>query len=135
MIAFYKLLLLFLLKGACSVIGLSSKSQQFHSKPTTVSLSDMKILPIPALSDNYMYLLVDKDTRQCAAVDPVEPEKASQVTFQKPNEWNFHIFTPHDWVLSFAAWYNCIYMGSDSLCYLKSETTEVRSYKCLFIIM
>lgn len=82
--------------GACSVIGLSSKSRQFHSKPTTVSLSDMKILPIPALSDNYMYLLVDEDTRQCAAVDPVEPEKASQVTFKKPNEWNFHIFTPHD---------------------------------------
>ena len=84
MIAFYKLLLFFLLKGACSVIGLSSKSQQFHSKPTTVSLSDMKILPIPALSDNYMYLLVDEETRQCAAVDPVEPEKVSQATFQKP---------------------------------------------------
>jgi len=35
----------------------------------------MKIELLPALEDNYMYLLIDEDTKQCAAVDPVEPEK------------------------------------------------------------
>nr|CDS34423.1 hydroxyacylglutathione hydrolase [Hymenolepis microstoma] len=35
----------------------------------------MRVLTIPALSDNYMYLLVDEKTNQCAAVDPVEPKK------------------------------------------------------------
>jgi hypothetical protein len=52
-----------------------SNSQEFHSKPITTSQPDMKIRSIPALEDNYMYLLIDEDTKQCAAVDPVEPEK------------------------------------------------------------
>jgi hydroxyacylglutathione hydrolase len=33
------------------------------------------VTAIPALEDNYMYLLVDTETKQAAAVDPVEPEK------------------------------------------------------------
>lgn len=35
----------------------------------------MNVIPIEALSDNYMYLLVDETTKECAAVDPVEPSK------------------------------------------------------------
>ncbi|CAF0800779.1 unnamed protein product [Brachionus calyciflorus] len=35
----------------------------------------MNVIPIEALSDNYMYLLVDEKTKHCAAVDPVEPDK------------------------------------------------------------
>jgi glyoxylase-like metal-dependent hydrolase (beta-lactamase superfamily II) len=35
----------------------------------------MNIVPIEALSDNYMYLLIDEQSRECAAVDPVEPKK------------------------------------------------------------
>jgi len=35
----------------------------------------MRIEIVPALSDNYMYLLVDEKTLECAAVDPVEPDK------------------------------------------------------------
>ena len=46
-----------------------------HSRPSLTQLKDMKIQLLPALEDNYMYLLVDEDTKQCAAVDPVEPEK------------------------------------------------------------
>ena len=29
---------------------------------------------LPALSDNYMYLLVDQNTKEAAVVDPVDPE-------------------------------------------------------------
>lgn len=45
----------------------SLKSLSTHS-----SISKMiKVFPIKALQDNYMYLLVDDSTRQAAAVDPV----------------------------------------------------------------
>jgi len=40
----------------------------------------MRIEVVPALSDNYMYLLVDDITGECAAVDPVEPDKFLQQT-------------------------------------------------------
>lgn len=35
----------------------------------------MKVELLPALSDNYMYLLIDVDSREAAVVDPVEPVK------------------------------------------------------------
>ncbi|KAJ1725733.1 Cytoplasmic glyoxalase II, partial [Coemansia biformis] len=35
----------------------------------------MKIIPVPCLSDNYAYVLVDETTNTAAVVDPVEPEK------------------------------------------------------------
>jgi len=35
----------------------------------------MRVNFVPALSDNFMYLLYDQTTKQVAAVDPVEPEK------------------------------------------------------------
>lgn len=35
----------------------------------------MKIELLPALSDNYMYLLIDVDSKEAAIVDPVEPVK------------------------------------------------------------
>ncbi|XP_064406373.1 hydroxyacylglutathione hydrolase, mitochondrial-like [Halichondria panicea] len=41
---------------------------------STVDLGHMTIKLLPALSDNYMYLLIDKSTKQAATVDPVKPE-------------------------------------------------------------
>ena len=38
----------------------------------------MNVVPIEALSDNYMYLLIDEASKECAAVDPVEPEKVME---------------------------------------------------------
>ena len=34
----------------------------------------MKVMVLPALSDNYMYLLVDEESREAAVVDPVAPD-------------------------------------------------------------
>ncbi|XP_074035995.1 hydroxyacylglutathione hydrolase tenzing norgay isoform X2 [Leptinotarsa decemlineata] len=34
----------------------------------------MKVTILPALSDNYMYLITDENTKQAAVVDPVEPD-------------------------------------------------------------
>lgn len=44
-------------------------------KSAVVEQANMKIELLPALSDNYMYLLVDTETREAAVVDPVEPVK------------------------------------------------------------
>ncbi len=44
---------------------------------STVDLGHMTIKLLPALSDNYMYLLIDKSTKQAATVDPVKPEHVS----------------------------------------------------------
>lgn len=38
----------------------------------------MKIELLPALGDNYMYLLIDADTKEAAVVDPVEPIKVCE---------------------------------------------------------
>ena len=35
----------------------------------------MYVKIIPALQDNYMYLLVSEETKEAAIVDPVEPKK------------------------------------------------------------
>ena len=43
----------------------------------------MDITPIPALGDNYMYLVVDTWTKEAAVVDPVEPEKCVAAAKQK----------------------------------------------------
>ncbi|XP_062566489.1 LOW QUALITY PROTEIN: hydroxyacylglutathione hydrolase, mitochondrial-like [Saccostrea cucullata] len=82
---------------AGSVALLTSTSKQFHSKPITVSQPDMKIRLVPALEDNYMYLLVDEETRQCAAVDPVEPEKIIEAVKEEKCTLTTILTTHHHW--------------------------------------
>lgn len=57
-------------------------------KSSIVEQTDMKIELLPALTDNYMYLLIDEDTKEAAIVDPVEPVKVHCVHIikQKTNE-------------------------------------------------
>lgn len=42
----------------------------------------MDIRTVPALQDNYMYLVIDQKTKQAAAVDPAEPEKVFKKFWQ-----------------------------------------------------
>ena len=35
----------------------------------------MKVITIPILSDNYSYLIIDKDNKSCSAVDPAGPKE------------------------------------------------------------
>lgn len=41
----------------------------------TVEQGAMKVELLPALTDNYMYLIIDDDTKEAAIVDPVQPQK------------------------------------------------------------
>lgn len=44
-------------------------------KSLTVEQDMMKVELLPALTDNYMYLIIDEDTKEAAIVDPVQPQK------------------------------------------------------------
>ena len=44
-------------------------------KSHLVEQANMRVELLPALSDNYMYLLIDEASREAAIVDPVEPIK------------------------------------------------------------
>ncbi|XP_046545916.1 hydroxyacylglutathione hydrolase, mitochondrial-like isoform X2 [Haliotis rubra] len=57
----------------------------------------MRVKLIPALEDNYMYLLIDEDTKQCAAVDPVEPEKIVSAVKEEGVLLNAVLTTHHHW--------------------------------------
>ena len=46
----------------------------YHSEQKLVDQNTMKIRILPALSDNYMYLLMDPATNEAAIIDPVDPE-------------------------------------------------------------
>ena len=53
-------------------------------------LNKMNVVPVEALEDNYMYLLIDEATKEAAAVDPVEPAKVTKnITL---NELSYSIF-------------------------------------------
>ena len=46
-----------------------------HDSRSTEELDHLTVKLLPALSDNYMYLIIDKATREAAIVDPVNPEE------------------------------------------------------------
>jgi hydroxyacylglutathione hydrolase len=57
----------------------------------------MNIIPVPALQDNYMYLVIDKKTREAAAVDPAEPEKLLSEAKKEGVTVNSVLTTHHHW--------------------------------------
>jgi len=77
-----------------SALGLR---RQFHSAPRTVKQADMRVRIIPALQDNYMYLLVDEKTKQAAIVDPVEPDSVRSAVKEEGAQLTTVLTTHHHW--------------------------------------
>lgn len=75
----------------------STPASGFHSKPFTVSHEAMKVKVIPALDDNYMYLLIDEKTKAAAIVDPVQPDKAIASAKEDGVEISMVLTTHHHW--------------------------------------
>ncbi|XP_067858950.1 hydroxyacylglutathione hydrolase, mitochondrial [Heptranchias perlo] len=74
----------------------------FHSgssvrKSKTVIKPNMKVELLPALADNYMYLLIDNDTREAAIVDPVEPQKVVEAVKKHGVKLTTVLTTHHHW--------------------------------------
>ena len=51
-----------------------AQQHQHHTSSHVEELSHMTVHALPALQDNYMYLLVDKSSKEAAIVDPVNPQ-------------------------------------------------------------
>ncbi|XP_008327114.1 putative hydrolase PNKD [Cynoglossus semilaevis] len=50
-----------------------------HSTVQPMEFSDLKIIPIPVLSDNYSYLIIDKTSSVAVVVDPADPQTVQAV--------------------------------------------------------
>ncbi|KAJ0058116.1 hypothetical protein NL108_007405, partial [Boleophthalmus pectinirostris] len=66
-------------------------------KSSLVEQANMKVELIPALSDNYMYLLIDPDTREAAIVDPAEPIKVVEAVRKHGVKLTTVLTTHHHW--------------------------------------
>jgi len=68
-----------------------------HSSQNLVTGDSMRVKILPALSDNYMYLLVDNKTNQAAIVDPVEPDTVMRAVEEEGVELTTVLTTHHHW--------------------------------------
>jgi hydroxyacylglutathione hydrolase len=68
-----------------------------HSSSLLTQHADMRVKLLPALEDNYMYLLIDEKSKQCAVIDPVDPEKVQQALKEEGVELTTVLTTHHHW--------------------------------------
>uniref|UniRef100_A0AAF6Z7E8 Hydroxyacylglutathione hydrolase n=1 Tax=Bos taurus TaxID=9913 RepID=A0AAF6Z7E8_BOVIN len=66
-------------------------------KSLTVDQGTMKVELLPALTDNYMYLLIDEDTKEAAIVDPVQPQKVVETARKHGVKLTTVLTTHHHW--------------------------------------
>ncbi|XP_078414784.1 hydroxyacylglutathione hydrolase, mitochondrial [Cetorhinus maximus] len=66
-------------------------------KSETIIQANMKVELLPALADNYMYLLIDNETREAAIVDPVEPQKVVEAVKKHGVKLTTVLTTHHHW--------------------------------------
>ncbi|EPY88932.1 hydroxyacylglutathione hydrolase, mitochondrial-like protein [Camelus ferus] len=57
----------------------------------------MKVESLPALTDNYMYLVIDDDTKEAAIVDPVQPQKVVETVRKYGVKLTTVLTTHHHW--------------------------------------
>eukprot|EP00112_Aurelia_sp_Birch-Aquarium-sp1_P017953 Seg4218.4 transcript_id=Seg4218.4/GoldUCD/mRNA.D3Y31 product="Hydroxyacylglutathione hydrolase mitochondrial" protein_id=Seg4218.4/GoldUCD/D3Y31 len=69
----------------------------YHTKTTSVFASSMRVKLLPALDDNYMYLLIDEKTNDAAIIDPVEPAKVLAAVREENVKLTTVLTTHHHW--------------------------------------
>jgi len=57
----------------------------------------MKVRILPALSDNYMYLVIDETTKEAAIVDPVDPPSVLKAVEEEKVKLTSVLTTHHHW--------------------------------------
>lgn len=68
-----------------------------HSKIITKDYQGFKVMVLPALRDNFMYLLIDKKTNQAAVVDPIEPKVVWEAVHKEKVNLTTVLTTHHHW--------------------------------------
>lgn len=71
--------------------------REMHSNPIVHNYAKMRIKVLPALSDNFMYLLIDEESREAAVVDPVDPETVIRETEYENVSLTTVLTTHHHW--------------------------------------
>jgi len=81
-------------------IELSYTSFQGRSNTTlstAIYSSEMKVKLLPALQDNYMFMIICEKSREAAIVDPVEPEKCLNAVKEENVKLTHILTTHHHW--------------------------------------
>lgn len=60
-------------------------------------MADMSVKILPALADNYMYLIICNQTREAAIVDPVNPEAVLEAVLNENVKLKKVLTTHHHW--------------------------------------
>lgn len=60
-------------------------------------MTDMSVKILPALSDNYMYLIICNKTKEAAIVDPVNPETVLEAVKSEDVKLKSVLTTHHHW--------------------------------------
>jgi len=68
-----------------------------HCASQVVHQDRMKVKILPALSDNYMYLIIDDSTNEAGIVDPVEPETVLEAVKNENVNLTTVLTTHHHW--------------------------------------
>ncbi|KAH9503226.1 hypothetical protein Btru_068506 [Bulinus truncatus] len=83
----------------CKVIKqINSVGVQLSNFSTSLGkVLKMRVKVLPALEDNYMYLIIDETTKECAVVDPVEPDKVEAAVNEENVNLTSVLTTHHHW--------------------------------------
>ncbi|KAH8306976.1 hypothetical protein KR044_001931, partial [Drosophila immigrans] len=68
-----------------------------HSTQEDLKLNGFDVKILPALQDNYMYLIVDHKTSEAAVVDPVDPDLVIKMVQAENLDLNKVLTTHHHW--------------------------------------
>ncbi|VVC24295.1 Hypothetical protein CINCED_3A018303 [Cinara cedri] len=68
-----------------------------HSIIITKEFYYFKVIILPALTDNYMYLIIDKKSKEAAIVDPVEPNVVWDAVRKENVKLTTVLTTHHHW--------------------------------------
>ena len=60
---------------------MSTSAPAAHTSTSQETLGSLTVRVLPALQDNYMYLVEDPVTREAAIVDPVDPERVGEFSY------------------------------------------------------
>lgn len=79
------------------LVALVWNRREKHSEEVVETYKEMDVKILPALEDNYMYLIVDKATREAAVVDPVDPAAVLKAVQDQKVNLTSILTTHHHW--------------------------------------
>ncbi|XP_028406745.1 hydroxyacylglutathione hydrolase, mitochondrial-like [Dendronephthya gigantea] len=75
----------------------TSTQTRMHSSIKSVNHGSMRVQVLPALQDNFMYLIIDEKTKEAAIVDPVEPKTVLKAVEKEGVSLKSALTTHHHW--------------------------------------